>query len=83
MLPDFQREALILVGAGGLSYEEVAAIMGCPVGTVKSRVRRARDELQAILFEGRALGARKGTGALSALVWDFDKIRTRGSIVAA
>jgi RNA polymerase sigma-70 factor (ECF subfamily) len=83
MLPDFQREALILVGAGGLSYEEVANIMGCPVGTVKSRVRRARDELQAILYEGRALGAKKGTGALSALVWDFDKIRTRGSIAAA
>jgi RNA polymerase sigma-70 factor (ECF subfamily) len=83
MLPDFQREALILVGAGGLSYEEVATIMGCPVGTVKSRVRRARDELQAILYEGRALGARKGDGALAALVWDFDKIRSRGTIVAA
>jgi RNA polymerase sigma-70 factor (ECF subfamily) len=83
MLPDFQREALILVGAGGLSYEEVANIMGCPVGTVKSRVRRARDELQAILYEGRALGAKKGDGALSALIWDFDKIRTRGSIAAA
>jgi RNA polymerase sigma-70 factor (ECF subfamily) len=83
MLPDFQREALILVGAGGLSYEEVANIMGCPVGTVKSRVRRARDELQAILYEGRALGAKKGAGALSALIWDFDKIRSRGTIAAA
>lgn len=79
MLPDFQREALILVGAGGLSYEEVAHIMGCPVGTVKSRVRRARDELQAILFDGRALGTKKGAGALESLVWDFDKIRTRGA----
>lgn len=83
MLPHFQREALILVGAGGLSYEEVANIMGCPVGTVKSRVRRARDELQAILYEGRALGAKKGAGALSALIWDFDKIRSRGTIAAA
>jgi RNA polymerase sigma-70 factor (ECF subfamily) len=75
MLPDFQREALILVGAGGMAYEEVAAIMGCPVGTVKSRVRRARDELQAILFEGRALATDRGPGALAGLVCDFDKIR--------
>lgn len=75
MLPDFQREALILVGAGGMSYEEVATIMGCPVGTVKSRVRRARDELQAILFDGRAEGDGRGTGALAGLVGDFDRIR--------
>ena len=83
LLPDFQREALILVGAGGLSYEEVATIMGCPVGTVKSRVRRARDELQSLLYDGRALGTRKGSGALKSLVWDFDRIRTRGSVEAA
>ncbi|MDB5443482.1 MAG: polymerase subunit sigma-70 [Phenylobacterium sp.] len=82
MLPDFQREALILVGAGGMRYEEVAEIMGCPVGTVKSRVRRARDELQAILFEGRMAQAPRGSGALQGLVWDFDKIRS-GPIVAA
>ena len=82
MLPDFQREALILVGAGGMSYDEVAHIMGCPVGTVKSRVRRARDELQAILYDGRHLDTAKGDGALNALVWDFDKIRG-GPIAAA
>lgn len=75
MLPDFQREALILVGAGGMAYEEVAAIMGCPVGTVKSRVRRARDELQAILFEGRTSPADRSEGALVGLVGDFDRIR--------
>lgn len=81
MLPDFQREALILVGAGGMQYEEVAHIMGCPVGTVKSRVRRARDELQAILF-GQALRTQARTnGALEALVADFDEIC--GSPVAA
>jgi RNA polymerase sigma-70 factor (ECF subfamily) len=79
MLPDFQREALILVGAGGMRYEEVAEIMGCPVGTVKSRVRRARDELQAILFEGRAAAAERGGAALDALVWDFDKIRAKSA----
>jgi RNA polymerase sigma-70 factor (ECF subfamily) len=75
MLPDFQREALILVGAGGMQYEEVAAIMGCPVGTVKSRVRRARDELQAILFAGRTESAARGAGALAGLVGDFERIR--------
>lgn len=44
-LPDEQKEALILVGAGGMSYEEAAAVCGCAVGTVKSRVSRARTAL--------------------------------------
>lgn len=48
-LPDEQREALILVGAVGLSYEEAAAISGCAVGTVKSRVSRARRRLSSLL----------------------------------
>src|SRR6201996_1927877 len=52
MLPAEQREALILVGAGGFAYEEAAEICGCAVGTVKSRVSRARRALQAILEEG-------------------------------
>jgi RNA polymerase sigma-70 factor (ECF subfamily) len=53
MLPDEQREALILIGAGGLSYDEVAEISGVAVGTVKSRVSRARDKLALIFAEGR------------------------------
>jgi RNA polymerase sigma-70 factor (ECF subfamily) len=48
-LPSDQREALILVGASGLSYEEVADICGCPIGTVKSRVNRARRRLAELL----------------------------------
>ncbi|MBA4793558.1 sigma-70 family RNA polymerase sigma factor [Phenylobacterium sp.] len=52
MLPPEQREALILVGAGGFAYEEAAEICGVAVGTVKSRVSRARRALQAILDEG-------------------------------
>lgn len=75
LLPDFQREALILVGAGGLSYDEVARIMGCPPGTVKSRVRRARDELAAVLFGGRPVGVAPSHDPLSALIADFDRIR--------
>jgi len=45
-LPDLQREALMLVGAGGYSYEEAAAHVRCAVGTMKSRVSRARHQLQ-------------------------------------
>jgi len=52
MLPPEQREALILVGAGGFAYEEAAAICNCAVGTVKSRVSRARRALQAVLESG-------------------------------
>jgi RNA polymerase sigma-70 factor (ECF subfamily) len=52
MLPAEQREALILVGAGGFAYEEAADICGCAVGTVKSRVSRARRALQGILETG-------------------------------
>ena len=44
-LPDEQREALLLVSASGLSVEEAAAVMGCAVGTVKSRVSRGRAAL--------------------------------------
>src|SRR6201992_496343 len=48
-LSDEQREALILVGAGGFSYEDAAAICKCAVGTVQSRVARARQTLIEIL----------------------------------
>ena len=52
MLPAEQREALVLVGAGGFAYEEAATICGCAVGTVKSRVSRARRALVDILQRG-------------------------------
>ena len=45
LLPDSQREALILVGAQSFTYEEAAAICGVAVGTIKSRVSRARLRL--------------------------------------
>ena len=48
-LPPDQREALILVGASGFSYEEAAAICECAVGTIKSRVNRARTRLAELL----------------------------------
>ena len=48
-LPQDQREALVLVGASGFSYEEAATICGCAVGTIKSRVNRARTRLADLL----------------------------------
>lgn len=48
-LPSDQREALILVGASGFSYEEAADICECAVGTIKSRVNRARTRLSQLL----------------------------------
>ena len=54
-LPVEQREALILVGAGGWSYEEAAAHAGCPLGTMKSRVFRARRTLAANIETGQVI----------------------------
>ena len=51
-LPASQREALVLVGAKGFSYEVAARIAGCAVGTMKSRVSRAREQLQHSLEDG-------------------------------
>jgi RNA polymerase sigma-70 factor (ECF subfamily) len=48
-LPAEQREALLLIGGEGLSYEEAARICGVRVGTVKSRVNRARGRLEQLL----------------------------------
>ena len=49
-LPDLFREALILVSASGCSYQEAARICNCPVGTIKSRIFRARREMM-YMFE--------------------------------
>jgi RNA polymerase sigma-70 factor (ECF subfamily) len=48
-LSDDQREAILLVGASGVSYEEAAAICHCAVGTIKSRVNRARQKLMELM----------------------------------
>ncbi len=56
-LPVEQREALVLITAHGLSYEEAAAVMGCAVGTIKSRVARGRTALVRFLDGAEALSA--------------------------
>src|SRR5690606_12302507 len=46
-LPEDLRTAFTLREFGGLSYEEITEIMGCPVGTVRSRIFRAREAIDA------------------------------------
>ena len=77
MLPPEQREALILVGAGGFAYEEAAEICGCAVGTVKSRVSRARRALQGILEQGAYTRDGKPAGeAMRAILNDAERLST-------
>jgi len=62
-----QREALILVGASGLSYEEAAEICDCATGTIKSRVSRARKALADIMEKGDYDTDYDGVSALDAI----------------
>jgi RNA polymerase sigma-70 factor, ECF subfamily len=48
-LPTEQREVILLVGLEGLAYEEVAVILKVPVGTVRSRLSRGRDQLRHLM----------------------------------
>ena len=78
-LPQPQREALILVGAGGFAYEEAAEICGCAVGTIKSRVARGRVALEALLTEGKLPSRREykgepGKTALQSIMNEVDEL---------
>lgn len=78
-LPDDQREALILVGAAGFSYEEAAEICGCAVGTIKSRVARGRVALEALLTDGKLPSRREhenegGRSALQSIMSEVDEL---------
>src|SRR5215204_3065764 len=78
-LPQPQREALILVGAGGFAYEEAAEICGCAVGTIKSRVARGRVALEALLTEGKLPSRREhenggGLAALQSIMNEVDEL---------
>jgi RNA polymerase sigma-70 factor, ECF subfamily len=76
-LPAEQREVLLLIGANGLSYEEAAEIIGCAIGTVKSRLARGRTALSAMidgpaddaLFASPQKRAKLGTGDDAAQVF--------------
>jgi len=76
-LSDDQREALILVGAGGFSYQEAAEVCGVKTGTIKSRVSRARTNLEVILQSGDYEHDEDGIealGALEAIVEEVEEI---------
>jgi RNA polymerase sigma-70 factor (ECF subfamily) len=78
MLPEEQREALTLIGAAGLSYEEASAVTGVNIGTVKSRVSRARDRIALILAEGHvAADGQSAQGAMAAIFAQVDALRGR------
>lgn len=74
-LPPERREALLLVGAGGFSYEEAAEICGCAVGTIKSRVGRARATLTQLIEAGGVPDAdRRGKQAHTAIMDELDMV---------
>ncbi|MFC4254349.1 sigma-70 family RNA polymerase sigma factor [Altererythrobacter xixiisoli] len=74
-LPAERREALLLVGAGGFSYEEAAEICGCAVGTIKSRVGRARAALAAMIDDGSMpVRSSKDTEAHRAILKELDEV---------
>ena len=78
-LPQPQREALILVGAGGFAYEEAAQICGCAVGTIKSRVARGRVALESLLSGGDMSSRRQhktdpSKSALQAIMGEVDEL---------
>ena len=51
-LPQEQRQVILLVGLEGMRYEEVALVLGVPVGTVRSRLSRGRDQLRRLMDMG-------------------------------
>jgi RNA polymerase sigma-70 factor (ECF subfamily) len=48
-LPPEQRQTILLVGLEGMRYDEVAIILGVPVGTIRSRLSRGRDQLRKLM----------------------------------
>jgi len=82
-LPPERREALLLVGAGGFSYEEAANICGCAIGTIKSRVGRARVALTSMMEEGsipqRSLD---DAGAHPAILQELESVANKSEEIA-
>ena len=66
-LPAGQRDAVLLVGAAGFSYENASDLLGSPVGTLKSRLTRGRDNLSKLLANEKPLKPRTATPALNGM----------------
>jgi RNA polymerase sigma-70 factor (ECF subfamily) len=71
-LPDDQRQAIVLIGVLGTSYDDAASICGCAIGTIKSRLSRARNRLLETLGETSSEGA-VITSDVSAAILQSDK----------
>ncbi|AKR49252.1 MULTISPECIES: sigma-70 family RNA polymerase sigma factor [Acetobacter] len=76
-LPDDQREALVLGVLEGMSYQELADIAGCAVGTAKSRVFRARRQLEVWLMGEEDIGVSDKTGSESTTRTSSARRKTR------
>jgi RNA polymerase sigma-70 factor, ECF subfamily len=79
-LPSEQREAVLLVGASGMSYEEAAEICQCAIGTIKSRVSRARAALDKLMKAGGMTATRRDVtteNALATIMRDAEKLAQR------
>jgi RNA polymerase sigma-70 factor, ECF subfamily len=86
-LPQDQREALILVGASGFSYEDAAKICGCAVGTIKSRVARGRVALESLLSGGKLPSRRQhktdpNKSALQTIMGEVDQLSAGSDAIA-
>lgn len=80
LLPLEQREALILVGAAGLPYDDASVVLGVPTGTIKSRVSRGRALLDRILDEGQLpADACPPHAAMAAIFADVEACRARAA----
>ena len=81
-LPESQREALILVGAGGFSYEEASEICGVALGTIKSRVARGRSALATLIEDTVAVEDRAARTAdpMGAIMADVDRVSGRNAL---
>ena len=57
LLPDAQRQVVLLVGLEGMNYKQVAAVLDIPIGTVMSRLHRGREALRRLMTDGAASNA--------------------------
>lgn len=76
-LPPHQREVLVMIGVVGMSYEEAAEICGCAVGTIKSRLNRARLGILEDLGESSPQSLVESSGIQTEDGFEADRVRRR------
>jgi RNA polymerase sigma-70 factor, ECF subfamily len=81
ILPVEQREAIVLVAAGGFSYEEAADLCQCALGTMKSRVSRARESLSRAIDSGTLpRDGKNPSDAMLLILSEADRLAGRGRV---